>query len=84
MRNLIGVLLIFNVYIIIYYRLILRYYTEQQTGRKESTFGAIFSFPSLKLLPEKARKYFKRYWIAIGVMLLGVGYLASTSTLHFN
>ncbi len=84
MRNLIGILLIFNAYIIIYYRLMLRYYTEQQTGRKESAFGAIFSFPPLRLFPEKGRKYFKRYWIAIGVMLLGVGYLASTSTFHFN
>lgn len=84
MRNLIGALLICNVYIIIYYRLMLRYHTEQYTGRKESTFGAIFSFPPLKLLSGKARKYVKRYWIAIGVMLLGVGYLASTSTFHFN
>jgi len=83
MRDLIGVVLIFNAYIIIYYRLMLRYHSEQQSGQKESTFGAIFSFPPLKLLSDKARKYFKCYWIAIGVMLLCVGYLALTSTL-FN
>ncbi len=84
MRNLIGLIIVVDAYVIVYYRLILRYHTEQATGRKESAFGALFSLPPRRVIPEQCRKYLRCYWIAISVLLLCVVYLAFNTESGFR
>jgi hypothetical protein len=42
---------------------------------KEGTFGALFSFPPYQRLPEPGKKYARRYWLAlallVGLLLVG-------------
>ena len=83
MRNLIGLIIVVDAYLLVYYRLLLRYYTEQATGRKESNFGALFSLPPRKLIPEDKRHYFRRYWLAMLLMLACVAWLAANTRFNF-
>ncbi len=69
MRTFLGILLVFTGYVVIYYRLLVRHFYEQQYQVKESTFGTLFSFPPYGRLDELGRKYAKRYWIAVGVLV---------------
>ncbi len=76
MRNFLGLTMIFLVYIIVYYRLLVRHDYETTQDRKETAFGAIFSFPPYKLLSNKGKQYAKKYWIALSVIIACVSYLA--------
>lgn len=69
MRALLGALLVVSVYVAIYYRLLVRHYYEKHLGIRESTFGALFSFPPYRVLPEAGKKYARRYWIATAFMV---------------
>jgi hypothetical protein len=79
MKSILGAIMLLNVYIIVYYRLMVRHYYEQAMNAKESTFGALFSLPPYKSLPEKGKKYARKYWLAILLMFCCIGYLALTS-----
>lgn len=72
------ILLIASVYALLYYRLLCKYFYEKTLGIKESAFGAIFSLPPYKQLPPEARKYHKRYWFALIVMLFIILIFAQT------
>jgi len=65
LRTVLGILLVLNGYVLIYYRLMVRHFYEEQHGVKESTFGALFSFPPYGQLPEAGKKYARRYWWAL-------------------
>jgi uncharacterized membrane protein HdeD (DUF308 family) len=69
LRTVLGVLLVVNGYVLIYYRLLVRHFYEEQQGVKESTFGALFSFPPYQRLPELGKKYARRYWVAIALLV---------------
>lgn len=77
MRTLLGILVVIDVYIIVYYRLMVRYYYEQAHGVRESTFSALFSFPPYSQLPDKGRRYARRYWVAMAVLLAIIAVLAA-------
>ena len=83
MRSIIAILLILTVYTLVYYRLLVRHYYEKATQKKESAFGAVFSFPPYKLLPPPGRKYAKRYWYTLAVMLLCIVLAAYTGDFSF-
>ena len=83
MRTVIGILLIMTVYILVYYRLLIRHYYEQATAKKESTFGAVFSLPPYKALPEASRKYVKRYWLTLLLMFSCIALAAVTGDFGF-
>lgn len=68
--------MIFMVYIIIYYRLLVKQDYETLQNKKETAFGAIFTFPPYRLLSEQGKKYAKKYWVALSVMITCVAYLA--------
>ena len=69
MRNALGVLLVMTGYVVIYYRLLVRHFYQQQFNVKESTFGALFSFPPYGRLDDLGKKYARRYWVAVAIML---------------
>ena len=70
LRTVLGILLVVNGYVLIYYRLLVRHLYEEQQGVKESTFGALFSFPPYQRLPELGKKYARRYWVAIALLVI--------------
>jgi len=70
LRTWLGFLLVINGYVLIYYRLMVRHYYEEHHQVKESTFGALFSFPPTRRLPERGRRYARRYWVSLALMVL--------------
>lgn len=79
MRSFLAIALLVVGYAIVYYRLLVKFYYERQHGVRESAFGALFSFPPYKALPEKGRKYARRYWVAVGLLVACVMALAWVS-----
>jgi hypothetical protein len=69
LRTTLGFLLVVNGYVLVYYRLLIKHYYEEQHGVKEGTFGALFSFPPYRRLSEKGRKYARRYWMALALLI---------------
>jgi len=81
-RNALGVILVVSGYVVIYYRLLVRHFYQQQFNVRESTFAAIFSFPPYGRLDELGKKYARRYWVAIAVLvicLLALAYVSEFS-----
>jgi len=81
-RNVLGVLLVVSGYIVIYYRLLVRHFFQQQHQVKETTFAALFSLPPYSRLDELGKKYARRYWVAVTAMiicLLGLAYISDFS-----
>lgn len=70
LRTVLGILLVVNGYVLIYYRLLVRHFYQEQQGVKESTFGALFSFPPYQRLPELGKKYARRYWVALALLVI--------------
>lgn len=83
MRTLLGIIVVADAYVIVYYRLLVRFYYEQQHGVKEGTFGALFSFPPYGRLDTLGRKYARRYWIAVAVLVICLLALAAVSDFAF-
>ena len=64
----IGVVLIADVYALVYYRLLVRHFLEQDDGVVESGFAALLAPPPFKIASSLARKYAKRYYAALAVL----------------
>lgn len=83
MKALFAIALFVNAYAIVYYRLLVKFYYEKQHGTREGNWGALFSFPPYKALPEKGRRYARRYWVAVGILMLCVAALAYLSDFSY-
>lgn len=59
-----------NIYLIVFYRLMIGYYLKQKTGREDRGFAAVFSLPSGRDLPEAGLRYRRRYWSALAMLAL--------------
>jgi hypothetical protein len=70
LRTMLGFLLVVNGYVLIYYRLLVKHFYEEQIGAKESMFGALFSFPPYSRLTETGKKYTRRYWFALALLTI--------------
>lgn len=70
LRTMLGILLVVNGYVLIYYRLLVKHFYEEQIGAKESVFGALFSFPPYGRLSEPGKKYARRYWITLALLTI--------------
>lgn len=80
MRTLLGILIFVAGYLTIYYRLLVNYFYEREHGVKEGRFGVVFSPPPPpSRLPERARPYARRYWLAVAFLLGCVILLAMTT-----
>jgi len=71
METILGISLIISTYALIYYRLMVRHYYEQEHKVKETAFGTIFSFPPHGKLSPQGKKYSWRYWMAL-IFMLGI------------
>ena len=63
-----GILLVVNGYVLVYYRLLVRHFHQERSGVKEGTFAALFSFPPQQL-SESGRKYARRYWVTLALLV---------------
>lgn len=62
--------IIIDVYLIVFYRLMIGFYIKQKTGREDRGFAAVFSLPSGRDLPEAGLRYYRRYWSAMAMLAL--------------
>ena len=83
MKATIALVLLVDAYLIVYYRLMAKFYQEKITGSSQSGMAAIFSIPGYRGLPVVARKYVRRYWWAIAVMGACVAALFVVSDMRF-
>ena len=68
LETLFGVALIANIYVLVYYRLMVRFHQQKQADRPQKTAAALLSIPPYRSLSERGRQYARRWWIALGVM----------------
>ncbi len=61
-------LVIGNIYLIVYYRLMVGHWRERATGRRDAGLLAAISYASRDGLPAEGMKYFHRYWVAVGTL----------------
>lgn len=59
-----------DVYLIVFYRLMIGFYVKQKSGREDRGFAAVLSLPSGRGLPEEGLKYCRRYWFAMAMLAL--------------
>ena len=75
-ETLIGAALVVNVYVLVYYRLMVRFHQQKQDGRPQKTAAALLSTPPYRRLSERGRQYARRWWYALAVMTVIVAVLA--------
>ena len=63
---------------IVYYRLLVRHFLKTDSGVSESTLGALLSPPPWRDLSPLGRKYAKRYYGAVAVLMVCLGVIAAT------
>jgi len=68
MKTLLLILLLLDVYVLIYFRLMVRYYYQCQYQTKESAFWALLSPPPYRRLDKKGKAYARRYLAAVAAM----------------
>ena len=68
MDALLIALVVANLYVIVYYRLMVGHWRAEATGHRESGLLAAISYASREGLPPEGVKYFRRYWCAVGVL----------------
>ena len=66
----IGAVLIADVYALVYYRLLVRHFLEQDEGVKEAGFFALLAPPPFKITSTLANKYARRYYAALAILVL--------------
>lgn len=74
----IGIVLVLDVYAVVYYRLLVRHFLKTDSGVTESTLGALLSPPPWRDLSPLGRKYAKRYYVAGFVLVLCLAVVAAT------
>jgi hypothetical protein len=75
----IGAVLVADVYALVYYRLLVRHFLEQDEGVKETGFFALLAPPPLTMTSSLARKYAKRYYLALAVLAACFAAIALTT-----
>lgn len=79
LKTLLWVVVLLDAYVLVYYRLMVKYHYEQAHGVREGTFWTLLSFPPYARLPKAGRQYARRYWMAFAVLVGCVGVLATTA-----
>lgn len=84
MKAFLAVMLVAGVYVVVYYRLMVRHCYERQYGIRENAFGALFSFAPYFRLDAGGRRYARRHIAAVGVLVLVVGSLVAFTDVKFS
>lgn len=71
-----GIGLVVNLYALVYYRLLVRWFLEHDGGVKETVFAALLSPPPWRALSPLGKKYARRYFVALGTMAALMGLVA--------
>ena len=85
MRSVFAILLICSIYLVVYYRLMANFYAQQASGVKKSPFAVLCSVPPYRQLPDKGKKYVRRYWFALLILftcLMLVTFLPNAVTVN--
>lgn len=61
-------LVLADIYLIVYYRLMVGHWREKATGRRDSGLLAAISYASRADLPAEGLKYYRRYWLAVAAL----------------
>lgn len=61
-------LVLADLYVIVYYRLMVGHWREKATGRRDAGLLAVVSYPSREGLPAEGMKYYRRYWYAVAAL----------------
>lgn len=76
--TLVGIVILVDVYVIVFFRLLVRRDYEKHSGNKESMFDVLLSVPKKDHLSPSGRAFLRKYWIALGIMGLCFAYVAAT------
>lgn len=68
METALGIAIVADLYALVYYRLLARWFLEKDSGVRESALGAIFTLPPWNRLSSLGRKYARRYYVALAIM----------------
>jgi hypothetical protein len=68
-----------DVYVLIYYRLLIKHHYQRAHGVNEGTFWILLCLPPYARLPAAGKKYVHRYWVALGILIGCVIALAMTA-----
>jgi len=78
-KALLWIVVFLDVYVLVYYRLLVKHHYQKAHGVNEGTFWILLCFPPYARLPVAGRKYAHRYWVALGVLVGCVIALAMTA-----
>ncbi len=73
-----GVGLIVNLYLLVYYRLLVRWFLERDSGVQETAFAALVTPPPWRVLSPLGKKYAKRYFSALATLAALMALIALT------
>lgn len=73
MELVLFIAIIINIFLIVYYRLMVAFYVQQENTTQDDGFLTMFSLPSKRDLPEAGLPYYRRYWIAVATLALLIG-----------
>ena len=76
--TIVGIIILIDVYVIVFFRLLVRRDYEQRSGSKESMFDVLLSVPKKQSLSPSGQAFLRKYWFALGIMGLCIVYVAAT------
>lgn len=68
-KALLWAVVFFDVYVLVCYRLLVKHHYQQAHGVSEGIFSVPWCFPPYTRLPVAGRKYARRYWVALGILV---------------
>jgi hypothetical protein len=68
MDTLVFLLILADLYLIVYLRLMVGHWRGKATGKHESGLLAAISYASREGLPPEGLRYYRRYWAAVTVL----------------
>ncbi len=77
LESVLGGLLLICVYVLIYFRLMVRFHHARVNVKKERSLLAVLTVPPYRNLDDKGKAYARRWWYTLLFMTVIVGVLAT-------
>lgn len=68
LETLFGLLLLIGLYVLVYFRLMVRFFQSRASEHPQKTFAALLSVPPYRGLDEKGKRYARRWWYTLLLM----------------